>query len=314
MAINIIEYITKNMGLKQQDIAKKLGVTTGQISKWKNGEYISADRKRELDKLAGLFSGNLDWTIISKTKENADAWFIYIDWHSENHNRKIDDMGDFYIPRIFTCLSSLGAKIPDKAPPVHEMDNDNYEFTSFDSVISELLDSYATIVQWNDQVFENFVGDPGLIYDEDIRECVFEIEAHALDIAMRDINILDRSELLSIGIKEKVLDSYISKTKKEVNQSIKDFLKLMNRNGLPITQDYFLVINQNAHWLEDEMMLLPHRNHVLEYLSYADKNLLETQKYSIMLLESLNRKVDTLLSDENKKRFIDDPDTLMEDS
>ena len=33
-----------------------------------------------------------------------------------------------------------------------------------------------------------------------------------------------------------------------------------------------------------------------------------------MLLESLNRKVDTLLSDENKKRFIDDPDTLMEDS
>ena len=88
----------------------------------------------------------------------------------------------------------------------------------------------------------------------------------------------------------------------------------MNRNGLPITQDYFLVINQNAHWLEDEMMLSPHRNHVLEYLSYADKNLLETQKYSIMLLESLNRKVDTLLSDENKKRFIDDPDTLMEDT
>ena len=37
MAINIIEYITKNKGLKQQDIAKKLGVTTGQISKWKNG-------------------------------------------------------------------------------------------------------------------------------------------------------------------------------------------------------------------------------------------------------------------------------------
>ena len=52
MAFNIIEYITKNTDLKQKDIAKKLGVTTGQISKWKQGEYIASERQKELNKLA----------------------------------------------------------------------------------------------------------------------------------------------------------------------------------------------------------------------------------------------------------------------
>ena len=75
-----------------------------------------------------------------------------------------------------------------------------------------------------------------------------------------------------------------------------------------------MIIDQDTEWLDDEMMFSSNRNNILEHLSYADRNLLETQKYGIELLESLNRKVDTLLSEENKKKLRDDPDVLMEDS
>ena len=105
MAFNIIEYITKNTDLKQKDIAKKLGVTTGQISKWKQGEYVASERKEELNKLAGLFGHNYEWAVISKTKKNSDAWFEYVMWHSSNENvsnHEIEDKGDWKIPLIFT--------------------------------------------------------------------------------------------------------------------------------------------------------------------------------------------------------------------
>jgi len=51
---------------------------------------------------------------------------------------------------------------------------------------------------------------------------------------------------------------------------------------------------------------------IIRYLPYADRNLLGAHKYGIQLLESLNRKIDTLLSKEDKQRFRDDPNTLME--
>jgi len=307
MAINIIEYITKNKGLKQQDIAEKLGVTTGQISKWKKGEYISADRRRELNKLGDLFSDNLDWTLISKTKENADAWFAYINWYSDEYNREIEDEGDFFIPYIFTCLSDLGAKIPDKAPSVSEMDSDNYELTSFDSVITDLLYSYAILVQWNDKIISERDFD-------DLWDYFCEIASNALNVAMINVSMVGKSNLLAIGIKENILDQYINKSKKNIRRCIKNLLLQFNEKGLPITKDYYLIIDQDTEWLDDEMMFSSNRNNILEHLSYADRNLLETQKYGIELLESLNRKVDTLLSEENKKKLRDDPDVLMEDS
>lgn len=35
--MNIIDYITRNKGLKQKDIADRLNVSKAQVSKWKSG-------------------------------------------------------------------------------------------------------------------------------------------------------------------------------------------------------------------------------------------------------------------------------------
>ena len=159
MAFNIIEYITKNTGLKQKDIAKKLGVTTGQISKWKQGEYIASERKEELNKLAGLFGHNTEWAVLSKTKANSDAWFKYVLWHSSNElvsNREIKDEGDWAIPKIFIRLSQLGMSLPNKAPNVKKLKSGVDDWNDFDMAMSKILRSYGILIEWNDKHSTSF--------------------------------------------------------------------------------------------------------------------------------------------------------------
>jgi len=292
MGINIIEHIVKNTKSKQKDIAKILGVTTGQVSKWKNGEYISSDRRKQLNEIANLFGENVEWSMLVKTKENADAWNEYILWHnSDFHNREIEDEGDLRIPHIFTLLSQLGASIPANTPTIDEISRSDYEWSPFDKAISSILESYSVLVQWNDVCFNSKLTD-----DKDFWEIASKIEATTLDVALIDVSTLKRDELLSIGIKGGLLDEFVNKTKDQVRGLIRKLLQTMNSKGIPIAVDYFLYIDQNTSWLEDEMLRSKHQSTADSFLTYADNKILSALKHNAQLLESLNRKIDILLS------------------
>ena len=307
MAFNIIEYITNNTGLKQKDIAKKLGVTTGQISKWKQGEYIASERKEELNKLAGLFGHNTEWAVLSKTKANSDVWFEYVLWHSSNElvsNREIEDEGDLKIPNIFILLSQLEASIPIKAPKVKKITNKLYKWTAFDMAMSKILRSYGILVEWNDKHFAD------LVSDIEIFEIIQQIESQAINVALLNVEKIDSEILLSTGIKQNLLLELIQETNTNVRGLIRTLLRKMNAKRLPITTDYFLYIDKSTEWLELEMMSTDYSGGITQFLTYAERNLLEIQKYDNHLLESLNQKIDTLLSEKDKKKFRDRSDIL----
>ena len=297
MTFNIIEYITKNTGLKQKDIAKKLGVTTGQISKWKQGEYIASDRKEELNKLAGLFGHNTEWAILSKTKANSDAWFKYVLWHSSNElvsNREIEDEGDWVIPKIFIRLSQLGMSLPNKAPNVKKLKSGVDDWTEFDMAMSKILRSYGVLVEWNDKHFAD------LVSDIEICEIVNQIQSEALNVALLNV---DKEILLSIDINQNLLLELYQETNVYVRELIRTLLRKMNAKRLPITIDYFLYIDKSTEWLELEMMSSNYSNGITQFMTYAERNLLEIQKYDSHLLKSLDQKIDTLLSAKDKKKF-----------
>jgi transcriptional regulator with XRE-family HTH domain len=307
MVFNIIEYITKNTGLKQKDIAKKLGVTTGQISKWKQGEYIASDRREELNKLAGLFGHNTEWSVISKTKENSDAWFEYVMWHSSNENRfnhEIEDKGDWKIPLIFILLSQLGMSIPSKAPQVNKIKRADYKWSAFDMAISKILRSYSILVEWNDKYFAD------LVSDIEICEIVKRIESEVINVALLNVNKIDKEILLSTGINQDLLLALIHETDIHTRELIGTLLRKMNAKRLPITTDYFLYIDKSTEWLELEMMSSNFSSGIAHFLTYAERNLLEIQKYDNSLLELLNQKIDTLLSEKDKKKFKNRPEIL----
>lgn len=290
MNTNIIEYIIKNKKIKQNVIAKKLGVTTGQISKWKQGEYISSERRLELNKLAGLFSDNPDWVDISKTKRNAESWFKYINQLSDNANIEIAEFQDnqeISIPPLFICLSQLGVEIPKKAISV-----DDLEWSNFHNLITKLLEALIVIFQWNLRHFSE------LSKFDDILETLQEINSKSLNIAVINLSDTDRA---GIKINETLFNNYEVETTNHVRGLIQKLLRQMNANRIPITEDYFVVINESTHWLDLKLSFDNDDDNITNYLSYSERKKLESKQYETELLESLHQKVNSLLKDQKLK-------------
>jgi len=288
--MNIIDYITKNTKLKQKDLAKKIGVTTGQISKWKQGEYISTDRRTQLNKLACLFNDSSDWVDISITNENSIAWFKYINQLSINAELNITDFEvnpEISIPPLFICLSQLGVEIPKKAISVADPD-----WSNFHNSITKLLEALIIIFQWNLRHFSE------LSKLDDILETLKEINSKSLNIAVINLSDTDRS---GIKINETLFNNYEVETKNQVRGLIQKLLRQMNANRIPITEDYFVVINESTDWLALKLSFDNVEDDITNYLSYSERKKLESKQYETELLESLHQKVNSLLKDQKLK-------------
>lgn len=284
MATNIIEYITQNTNLKQKDIAKKLGVTKGQISKWKKGEYISPNRKADLNKLAGLYSDNTQWLNISSTKSNAQAWFLFIKELSSKRGISIELLGDnfeIFVPPLFVLLSKFGIEIPQKAISV-----DNPDFEDFNNFVASLLKSYCIVIKWHKRYFSN------LSKETEILKIVNLIHSEAVYIASLSI---PSKYLKTNGFNRDLFLNHTAKTKKRVKDLIHQLLLLMNSFQVPITEDFFLVINENTDWLSLKLNFDSDEAEITQYLSYADRKKLESKQYETELLEAMHQKLNILL-------------------
>ena len=51
---NYIEFAIKKLNCSQKDLAKKIGVSPTQISKWKQGEHMSYDTQTKFQKLCEI--------------------------------------------------------------------------------------------------------------------------------------------------------------------------------------------------------------------------------------------------------------------
>ena len=131
MNTNIIDYLTDVKGYKQIDIAKKMGVSTVQVSKWKKNRDIATKRAIELMKLADLWWESEDgrmmtseYAILIKTKENELQWhkyFMDLNHHILDNNpteiwhHSFEDLEDF-IAETLLILNTAGFNVPTIAP------------------------------------------------------------------------------------------------------------------------------------------------------------------------------------------------------
>ena len=121
MRKNIIEYIIANTDYRQKDLAAKLGVSGAQISKWKSGEFIPPDRAEVLRKLAGLFTNQIAWNELVKTKENASAWHAYLyelNKEADHPAYTLTDEPTFHTPSILLEMVDAGIPIPSCPPTI----------------------------------------------------------------------------------------------------------------------------------------------------------------------------------------------------
>jgi hypothetical protein len=267
--------------------------------------------------------------ISNKTaKKNIKNWGRFFYYKDKDQEwpvfRIIDLVEDYEVEDLLDRLSDLGIQIPEKAPSIKDYENyfdfeagkvskDDYDDSidinwEFHAFIDDLFDSWGVVITWCDIHLK--------YKDDDLQDLRWEIQDITFDIAF-----LSTSESLfeQVGGNVEKLALHKNKTKRKATNLIARYCEELMATGFPINTDYFKLValpsGDLSNEVEEKVLDRPYAfegESIMRYLPYADRNLLETQKYVTQLLESLNRKIDTLLSEEDKQRFRDDPNTLME--
>ena len=121
MNTNIIDYLKKEKGYKQKDIAENVGVSGALITEWKLGKIIAPKRDIQLRKLAELwwedgyaYDGHPRWSVLVKSRENEQSWFEYFENVASELPDSYLDTGS--IKKILLTLNNAGITINESAP------------------------------------------------------------------------------------------------------------------------------------------------------------------------------------------------------
>lgn len=130
----------KQLGCSQKELARKLGVSESQISKWKKGEHMSSDMEDKIGELLGVKGYDLHLVALAGSKEALAKWmrlFQYLAVMAEQNSETgydtapIVDFTEWSIPRqTLEVLLRLTAKEQIAFPA--ELDYD-YEAADDDS-------------------------------------------------------------------------------------------------------------------------------------------------------------------------------------
>ena len=128
--INIIDFITKETGLSQIQIADRVGVSKSTISAWRMGASIPQMKERKLMQILRMSRR------ISSSKTKAfDVWKILVksptnskNWHSYMQSLGINLHKDW--KRVLITLNDLGIEIPENAPNRLELKSSHRRLTN----------------------------------------------------------------------------------------------------------------------------------------------------------------------------------------
>lgn len=262
MATNLIEYIVKHTSLKQKDLAEKLGVTPPLITRWKNGERIPYEKEQHLKEIANLFTDDVAWADIAKTKENADAWCAYISYMNEIADIPATDLMDepeMNAPSVLTAIKEAGVPIP-QTPP--ETEDDEQPFNKF---IYELLNNYGRYYQWCEN---NLYG----ISNDDILDEAYEADYFALGLSF---HYIEDKTLLDTGASLDQVNAYVTKTRFEAIDFIKTLCNMMMKAGIHMQTDYYDFVNESPFTLEDNALFGRLGANIESHLSYGENLILQ---------------------------------------
>jgi len=304
MKFNLIDYVLREKELKQKDLAQMLGVSAAQISKWKSGEDIPSNRELEIMRILGeddlTFASDLQWRQLTGSAEKAQAWVDYM-------GKMNDELGDvypsdafreepeFYTQAWLTELVDLGLTLPNEVPNIEDPDPDNeeyYEYTAFDQLISDYLEAAAGIGNW----CEHFLPS----YEDDSDVCMHAHDAFHIGTSLA-IKHVDDELLKANGFDLQKVAEFIKETEKAARHRIDEMCSDMNRAGIPLKHNYYAFIHQSPWWLDDDMMLdsvfrsSPRAEDAMDHqFSYAEKRGFAENKAMLDMLDHLIKEVSSL--------------------
>lgn len=220
-SIDLILVALHVLKCNQKTLAKKLGVSATQITKWKSGEYMSIDMRQKLEGMLNLKGMPPNMVLMSGSVENATEWMTLI-YHLATLASYASETGYITKPlndedelellgwSTFYTLSEMGITLPSSFPDElrnfdriygnddndDDDDDDDYGEGALDLIFANpyALIIYNIYLKLND-VYGFYVAYISeIMYKEELD--LFEteacdIESHLIDLAASKLNTED---------------------------------------------------------------------------------------------------------------------------
>jgi transcriptional regulator with XRE-family HTH domain len=300
---NLIDYITQKKSLTQADLARELGVSRAQITKWKAGEHLPSDRQIQLFKLAGLFATvSEDWAMFAETQENAAAWYSYfselledIEWGDSLRDLS-SDAPDIYFWHVLDELLDMGADIQATAPKSHWENEEEYERTPLSACLFDIFETWGQLYDWMDTTLE--FSDVNETAEFELFDLTQDLRWIASGLAIED---LEPSMLTAIGCDPVKIAAHIEQSRSQAADRLAEICSIRAKHGLSITADYFQLLTLppidlgEASWFRPKADSRHAGEAIKAFLSYSDQQLLAHQECQAMMLQQIDSKLDQLL-------------------
>ena len=197
---SLITLALAHQGCSQKELALRLGVSPAQISKWKNGEYISMDMSTKLVELAGIGSNDPDFVLLAGSVRDAEKWALLLRYLADMavqqaetgyHTYRLEEEEevDLLNWHTFHVLQQMGVEIPKPFPP--ELEFDYQDGDALDDIFSQphvalimaIYKSYTDVYGFYAAYVDHLIEELEL-YDSpacDIEPCLLELAASKIE-------------------------------------------------------------------------------------------------------------------------------------
>ena len=138
-----VELALKRLGLKQKELAAKLGVSQTQITKWKKGEFMSAEMELKFRSLLEIGDMNPEVVLIAGSTEDAIRWEKLVSFLAREAQEAaetgyntvpLDDDSNLLTLLVLDCFREMGIEVPKPFPNELDFNFDLFEDEDFEAI------------------------------------------------------------------------------------------------------------------------------------------------------------------------------------
>lgn len=262
----MVQIALEALSCNQKELALRLGVSTSQISKWKNGEYMSSDMRDKFREFMGIGNKDPDFVLLAGSSEDAEKWeklIRYLAVLAAEEGEGIYSSADTLIDNqeilcgtVFDILHQMGVEIPEHFPRELDIEGDYMDADEetleiinenpFALFIAQLFESFTRVNDFYkaylfDLIFIEEVG----IHDDD--SVGFEIDSQLMHLAATKVEV------------DESFAPQFTKFKQAVWGDYRDWINTIKQRvfeaGKPLKAELMDIVNGTDYELADHAQL-----------------------------------------------------------
>ena len=255
-----VQLALETLSCSQKELARRLGVSPTQISKWKNGEYMSQEMEDKIRAMVNIGDKQPAFVLLAGSVEAANKWGKLIHFLAEaadenaetgyNTDPLRDELG-LLCWQTFNTLKEMGMDLPTKFPGELDIDYeegsddlwDLIDANPYSSLIYNIFKSLTNVYGF----YAAYVSD--LLLDDELD--LFETEAENIEPCLLDLaaSKIDMEEVQSLATE---FGEFRRRIKTEYEKWLNIVKERAFRVGVPLRTELLKMVHESDEELGRE--------------------------------------------------------------